>query len=691
MIVSVEVHPDRERLAAYADGKLPAAEADEVASHLAACPACRDAIQSLPDDDRLVVLLRSLPAEMRPAASIEDIPAALRDHPRYEILEEVGRGGMGVVYKARHRVLGREVAVKVIKGQASEAAVGRFLGEARAAACIDSPRVVRVLDAEHAGGLVLIAMEYVEGIDLARLVNERGPLPVHEACGYARQMALGLADLHAAGLVHRDAKPSNAMLCRDGTVKLLDLGLASLLEDPGPADASPAAETPHASGSLTRLGGRGLGTPDFVAPEQAVDARLADARSDVYSLGATLYFLLAGRPPFGEGDASRRVLGHMVLTPTPIREVRPDVPAALAAVLATMMAKNPAKRFQTPDEAAAALASFTSPARWGRRGFLVAAGLGLAGLAGLAWWAFAPRQARLVMRLAKHPAPIQALALSPDDRFLLTGCDDRRLRLFDLASGELLREWEAHGNWAVSVCWMPDSRHALSGSTEGTLRTWDITEGKLVHEFPDHGSTVLCIAVSPDGSKVLTGSDNRAVRLFDTAGGKQLHAMAGHAMPVQCVAFSRDGAAGLSGGNDRIVRVWDIASGRLVQRLEGHTHVVTGLLPLEAGRAISCCFDQTTRLWDASTGRQDAVRSYPLPPKWLFERAGRLLAACKDDAGRLRLADARTGDELCRFVGHADAVWGFGLTQDGRRAASADREGVVIVWELDDLHQWGSA
>lgn len=685
------LHPNPEKLAAYADGLLPGPEAEGVASHLASCQECREVIQRLPDDDRMVRLLRSLPPEMRPTGDADEVPAALRDHPRYEVLGEIGRGGMGVVYKAKHRLLDRVVAVKVVKGCGGPDSVELFLAEARAAACLDSPRVVRVFDAERVGDLVLIAMEFVEGVDLARLVRERGPLPVIEACRYARQMAQGLADLHAAGLVYRDAKPSNAMLCPDGTVKLLDLGLASLLaEDHAPAGVPPA-DTPHASGSLTRLGGRGLGTPDFVAPEQAVDAKLADARSDIYSLGATLYFLLAGRPPFDEGDASRRVLGHMVGTPPPIRRLRPDVPAALVRVLERMMAKDPARRFQTPDEVAAALAPFISSTGRGRRRFLAAAGLGLAGgLAGLCWWAFAARQARLLMRLAKHSAPIQALALSPDDRLLLTGCDDRRLRVFDLVSGEMLCEWEAHGNWVVSVCWLPDSRHALSGSTEGTLRMWDITGGKLVREFPDHGSTVLCIAASPDGSKVLTGSDNRTVRLFDAASGKLLHAMAGHAMPVQCVAFSRDGTAGLSGGNDRVVRVWDIASGRLVQRLEGHSHVVTGVLALEGGQATSCCFDQTTRLWDISTGRQVAVKGHPLPPKWLFEREGRLLAACKDDAGSLRLCDALTGNELCRFTGHADAVWGFGLTRDGR-AASADREGVVALWALDDLYQRGSA
>jgi WD40 repeat protein len=181
---------------------------------------------------------------------------------------------------------------------------------------------------------------------------------------------------------------------------------------------------------------------------------------------------------------------------------------------------------------------------------------------------------------------------------------------------------------------------------------------------------------------VLTGSDSRLVRLLDAATGRLIHKLQGHAMPVQCVAFTPNGRLGLSGGNDRVIRVWDLAAGRLLRRLEGHTHVVTGLLPLADGRLLSCCADNTTRLWDVATGTQLAAREYTLWPSWPFEWDGRLLVACRDDAGRLRLLDVETGEEMCRFSGHRDGVWAMSLTPDGKRAVSADRGGVVVVWEL---------
>jgi tRNA A-37 threonylcarbamoyl transferase component Bud32 len=290
------------------------------------------------------------------------VPPALAGHPRYQVLGLLGAGGMGAVYKARHRLMERTVALKVINKRLTgdSAWVERFRREVQAAARLAHPNIVTAHDAEQAGDTHFLVMEYVPGVNLAEVVKKKGPLPVAHACHYARQAALGLQHAHEKGMVHRDIKPHNLMLTTKGRIKILDFGLARFASESGPAP-------PASPGGLSKLGpltqaGAVMGTPDYIAPEQATDARTADTRADLYSLGCTLYYLLTGRPPFAKGTALQRILAHAEQTPEPVTAYRPDVPAELAAVLERMMAKDPAQRFQTPAEVASALAPFISPA-----------------------------------------------------------------------------------------------------------------------------------------------------------------------------------------------------------------------------------------------------------------------------------------------------------------------------------------
>ncbi len=262
---------------------------------------------------------------------------------------------MGDVYQATHRMMERTVALKIIKCELvrKREAVDRFHREVKTAAQLTHPNIVTAYDAERAGDVHLLVMEYVDGVDLSRVIKDRGPLPVAEACSYIRQAALGLQYAHQRGMVHRDIKPQNLMVTADGTVKILDFGLASLA--PGIiSDAEPA----NFRGDLTAAGTI-MGTPDFISPEQAKDARRADIRSDIYSLGATLYFLLSGRPPFAEGSVLDKLKSHASTSPNPLESLRNDVPAGLAAVVARMLAKDPDQRFHTPLAVAEALAPFT--------------------------------------------------------------------------------------------------------------------------------------------------------------------------------------------------------------------------------------------------------------------------------------------------------------------------------------------
>jgi serine/threonine protein kinase len=277
---------------------------------------------------------------------------ALGQLGQYQLLEEIGHGGMGTVYKARHVLLKRTVAVKVLLPERVQdaSAVARFHREMEVVGKLDHPNLVHATDAGEAAGQHFLVMEFLEGIDLRKLLKERGPLAVADACELTRQAALGLQQIHEHGLVHRDLKPSNLLLTHAGQVKVLDLGLALLRGD-------------HAAVEELTSPGQTMGTWDYLAPEQATDTHTVDIRADIYSLGCTLYTLLAGQPPF-RGPLHRtiyqKVRAHAEEPVPPLGPLRPDVPEALLAILDRMMAKAPAERFATPAEIAAAVAPFAA-------------------------------------------------------------------------------------------------------------------------------------------------------------------------------------------------------------------------------------------------------------------------------------------------------------------------------------------
>jgi serine/threonine protein kinase len=273
----------------------------------------------------------------------------------YLLLERLGEGGMGTVYKARHQRLGRITALKVIKKERlqNDEAVRRFQREVRVAAQLNHVNVVRAFDADEVNGTHLLVMEYVDGTDLAQLVKTHGPMPVERACGYIRQAALGLAHAHERGLIHRDIKPRNVLVTADAqTVKILDMGLARIADS---ADAEKSA-------TMTREG-TVMGTPDYMAPEQAISAHAADIRSDLYSLGCTSYFLLAGKPPFSGGTLMQKLISHREQPPPLLEAIRPDVPGEVARVVYRLLAKDPAERYQSPQELATALANYADLAK----------------------------------------------------------------------------------------------------------------------------------------------------------------------------------------------------------------------------------------------------------------------------------------------------------------------------------------
>jgi serine/threonine protein kinase len=357
-------HPSREKLSAYNLGQLTPDEATTIESHISECVPCCDTIISLSSEDTFVGLLkdaRQLVVDQnldhqgaKPSSSQGEFPPELAEHPRYEIVRLIGKGGMGDVYEAIHRKMERRVALKVINRELFQKAeaVNRFHREVKTAAQLSHPNIVTSYDADQASDFHFMVMEYVDGVDLSQTVKDQGALPIADACDYIRQAATGLQHAHERGMVHRDIKPHNLMVTADGTIKILDFGLASLAPE---ANASPDTAAPRSD--LTVVGAI-MGTPDFISPEQAKDARQVDIRSDIYSLGATLYFLLSGRVPFDDGSVMHKLQSHAQIEPAPLDAVRADVPEELVGITSRMMAKNPDERYLTPREVADALESF---------------------------------------------------------------------------------------------------------------------------------------------------------------------------------------------------------------------------------------------------------------------------------------------------------------------------------------------
>lgn len=288
---------------------------------------------------------------------------------QYIILEQIGQGGMGRVYKARHRTMNRIVALKVLATSLlkNERALDLFLREVHAAARLVHPHIVTAFDANKTGERYYLVMEYIDGPNLDQLVQQQGPLEVGLACDLIRQAAIGLQCAHGQHMVHRDIKPANLLIQlrgaegegAPGLVKISDFGLARLYQP---------EKNPNVSDTILTKPNTVMGTPDYLSPEQARNLHKTDIRSDLYSLGCSFYFLLSGRVPFPGGTAMEKLIRHGTEKPEPIETFRKDVPPEVSAILTKLMAKLPEDRYQEPSDLAAALEPFSvsGPTPWER-------------------------------------------------------------------------------------------------------------------------------------------------------------------------------------------------------------------------------------------------------------------------------------------------------------------------------------
>jgi len=268
----------------------------------------------------------------------------------YRVMEKIGSGGMGIVYMAEHEKLKRRVAIKILPEDKTrdKLSLERFYREARAAAALDHPNIVKAFDVSEHQGMHYLVMEYIDGTNLQKYLDTKGPLPWKTALNIVVQSCKGLQHAHERNMVHRDIKPANILVDKGGQVKILDLGLArsfQVSQDNLTQDLSDGKDI--------------MGSIDYIAPEQAIANNVVDIRADIYSLGATVYALITGKPPV-EGTTAQKLLQHQMQSPTPVSRINPEVPEGVSHIINKMMAKRPEHRFSVPSEVSSALNPFFS-------------------------------------------------------------------------------------------------------------------------------------------------------------------------------------------------------------------------------------------------------------------------------------------------------------------------------------------
>lgn len=648
----------------------------------------------------------------------------------YEIQRELGHGAMGVVYKAVDKTLHRAVALKLLPTKfANEDFINRFQQEARAAAQINHPNVVTIYGVGSDGDHHYIAMELVVGKTLEKEIKVNRSIDMRRALEIVGAVAGGLEAAHRRRIFHRDIKPQNIMVSDRGVPKILDFGIARLS---------------RREGREGKDEGEIFGTPAYMSPEQCKGER-ADGRSDIFSLGVTLYEMISGRLPFL--SKSRHELALMIVEdPHPsIRRYVPGVPQSVVDLLKKMLEKDPKDRFQTATGLQEAIQRVLetleadiqreknsgggiteTPMSYRQTPPYPGPGPATAGTptVGLPVAASDPGSRRVPRPAVPDSgiygggssgstAPLPVAALGWND----SSARRRRFPLWLPLVVALVLAGAGYAGWSryssgerarvstgaeevTSTTVTADGRFALTSGSDGVVRGWDLRpldeppkllERFLPPEIPAAGRTIqadkgrlFSLVVAPGGRLVTAGGESD-LKVWDLAEAKQVRSLKGHEGGVFAVAVSTSGRVAVSGGQDGRVRIWNLDKGSLLGAMDGHEGIIQGVAISRDGRRVaSAGADRTARIWDANSRSAIHVLTghKDVVSAVEFERDGERVVTGSWD-GSLRAWSVSSGKSVNARMAHDGAVRAIAFSSDGKLLASADADGRILVWRGD--------
>ncbi|MCE9548493.1 MAG: serine/threonine protein kinase [Planctomycetia bacterium] len=624
----------------------------------------------------------------------------------FDIMRVLGRGGMGLVLEAFDSRLRRNVALKVLDPELStdDVARQRFCREARAAASITHENVVAVHQVEKAGeeGVPFIVMQLIAGESLEQRLQREKKLPLREIVRIGMQAAQGLAAAHAQGLIHRDIKPGNVLLeSPHDRVKLTDFGLARVEEDV----------------KLTRTGFVS-GTPLYMSPEQALGEE-GDPRSDLFSLGAVLYEMSTGEPPFTGGSALAILKQISETKHRPVRQVNPQVPEWLAKTVDRLLAKKPNDRIQTAAHLAElfefewALLKTTSEdvptvcqeakRRQTVRNRWIAGGIGAAFLAvgmltgmffanrgganrtGLPPVAAAVSSAEPLAVLSANAGPVWSVSFDAAGDTMAMGVEDGSVRLWDLPSKSVKSTWNAHRGMVFASRFSPSGQWLATAGDDGEIKLWNRPQAEPVQTFK-HANAVRSLVFSPDEKKLYAGDRGGGLRVW-AIGTEKSVAETVQPGAIYAVALSPDGETLATAGSDKVVRLLNAKNLTEKLPLEGHAGPVYSLSFRPDGRRLaSVGWDKTVRIWDTAGGAP--VKSWEAHGGDIWSVAyspdGKRLATGGKD-GAVIVWDAESGKPLATYLGHTNAVHTVAFNHDGTLLASGGRDGAARIWKMERI------